>query len=337
MNKFYVETIRDLKNLIKRSSKKSSIAPEIIEKDYWVSFLLDYILNENKYSKLFTFKGGTSLSKCFNVIKRFSEDIDLILDWDILGYKLDEPYINRSITSQSKFNPEMNKRTAEFLKERFIKTLDEDLNKFDLKFYIDKEDENIIWCKYPSFYTSSYIIQEIKLEIGSIASTTPFKEVEISSIIDEVFPGIFTNSSIIRVIDPERTFWEKALILHSVCNKPEDKTFNTRYARHYYDLYCLANSSYKEKVLQNIQLLKEATEFKKKFYWIKYANYDEVLKNKKLKLIPSEFRIEQIRKDYIDMKSMFYGEIIEFDKILETLKNLEKEINDKLSKENIWN
>lgn len=274
MNKFYVRTVRDLKNLIKRTSNKSNMSPEIIEKDYWVSFLLDYIFNQNKYSELFTFKGGTSLSKCFNVIKRFSEDIDLILDWTILGYKLDEPYTQRTISSQNKFNAEMNKRTASFLKEEFIKTLENDLNQFNLKFYIDEKDENTIWCKYPTFYTSGYIIQEIKLEIGSIPTTNPFKEVEISSIIEETFPGTFTNSSFIRAIDPERTFWEKALILHSVCNKPEEKPFNSRYARHYYDLYCLVNSSYKNKALENIKMLKEATEFKKKFYWIKYANFN---------------------------------------------------------------
>ncbi|AJM71512.1 nucleotidyl transferase AbiEii/AbiGii toxin family protein [Mycoplasma yeatsii] len=337
MNKFYMGSNKDLNEIIKLTSNKIGIDRAIIEKDYWVSFLLDYIFNENKYSKSFTFKGGTSLSKCFNVIKRFSEDIDLILDWTLLGYEISEPYIERTIKSQSKFNIEMNKKSALFLKEEFIKNLENDLKDFNLEFYIDKEDENTIWCKYPTFFESSYIIQEIKLEIGCIATTTPFKEVEISSIIDDAFPKIFEKKSFLRAIEPERTFWEKTLILHSVCNKPEDKAFNTRYARHYYDLYCLANSSYKDKALQNIKLLKEATEFKKKFYWIKYANYDEVLENKKLKLIPSEFRIEQIRKDYVDMKSMFYGEIIEFDKILETLKNLEKEINDKLSKENIWN
>ncbi|MDQ0567699.1 nucleotidyl transferase AbiEii/AbiGii toxin family protein [Mycoplasma yeatsii] len=337
MNKFYIKSSEELETILVNTANEIEMHPAVVEKDYWVSFLLDYIFNKNKYSNFFTFKGGTSLSKCFNVIKRFSEDIDLILDWTLLGYETDQPYIEWTISGQSKFNTEMNKNTGVFLKEYFIKTLENDLKDFNLKFCIDKNDENTILCEYPNFFESDYLTQKIKLEIGCIATTTPFKDIEVSTIIDEVYPNLFREKSIIRVIDPERTFWEKALILHSVCNKPEDKTFNTRYARHYYDLYCLANSPYKDKALQNIKLLKEVTEFKKKFYWIKYANYDEVLENKKLKLIPSEFRIEQIRKDYIDMRTMFYGEIIEFDKILETLKNLEKEINDKLSKENVLN
>lgn len=96
MNKFYVKTNSELRALIIRTENTKRIPNAVVEKDYWVSFLLDYIFSESKWSNSFTFKGGTSLSKCFNLIERFFEDIDLILDWRLFGYESNELYIERT-------------------------------------------------------------------------------------------------------------------------------------------------------------------------------------------------------------------------------------------------
>ena len=89
----------------------------IIEKDFWVCFTLDYLFHRSPWKKYITFKGGTSLSKAFNLIHRFSEDIDLILDWQILGYTKEEPWAVRSKTKQELFNKEANAKAEQFLKE----------------------------------------------------------------------------------------------------------------------------------------------------------------------------------------------------------------------------
>ncbi|WP_434334631.1 nucleotidyl transferase AbiEii/AbiGii toxin family protein [Mycoplasma capricolum subsp. capricolum] len=329
MNKFYVKNDSELRILITNAANKKGLSEEVVEKDYWVSFLLDYIFNQSKWSMSFTFKGGTSLSKCFKLIERFSEDIDLILDWRLFGYQ-NEPYIERTKSSQNKFNLELNEKVVTFLRDKFVKELNKDLNKFNLEFWIDQNDPNSVLCRYPKLFDPNYLFDKIRLEIGSLGKWTPAENVEIKPLISDVFPDVFKQSSIIRTISPERTFWEKTLILHSVCNKSEEKPLNTRYARHYYDLYCLYNSIYKKKALDDINLLLDATQFKKKFYWSKSANYDDVLENKNLKLIPDDFRIEQVKKDYVDMKNMFYGNIPSIEQIFETLKKLEVEINDKL-------
>ena len=73
MNKFYVENKDDLRVLIVNTARKKNVSEAVIEKDYWVTFILDYLFNENKWKEYFTFKGGTSLSKCFGLIERFSE------------------------------------------------------------------------------------------------------------------------------------------------------------------------------------------------------------------------------------------------------------------------
>ncbi|PTD31768.1 nucleotidyl transferase AbiEii/AbiGii toxin family protein [Mycoplasma leachii] len=330
MNKFYVKTNSELRALIIRTANTKRIPNAVVEKDYWVSFLLDYIFSESKWSNSFTFKGGTSLSKCFNLIERFSEDIDLILDWKLFGYESNELYIERTKKGQNKFNNELNEKVVAFLKDELLKELNEKLKEYNLEFWIDPEDPNSILCDYPKIFQSDYLSKKIRLEIGCLGKWTPAEDVKIKPLISEVYPDVFKQSAIIRTISPERTFWEKTLILHSVCNKSEEKPLNTRYARHYYDLYCLYNSIYKKKALDDINLLLDATQFKKKFYWSKSANYDDVLENKNLKLIPDEFRIEQVKKDYVDMENMFYGHIPSIEQIFETLKKLEVEINDKL-------
>ncbi|MDU2566754.1 MAG: nucleotidyl transferase AbiEii/AbiGii toxin family protein, partial [Anaerococcus sp.] len=137
MNKFYIGNKEDLRILIVNTARKKNISEAVIEKDYWVTFILDYLFNENKWKEYLTFKGGTSLSKCFGLIERFSEDIDLILDWRVLGYEEKEPWIERSNTKQDKFNKEVNEKTEVFLRDKFLKVLEEDLKDMDFEFSID--------------------------------------------------------------------------------------------------------------------------------------------------------------------------------------------------------
>lgn len=117
----------DLIVLIRNTASKMKIQETVVEKDYWACFILDYLFHQSEWNKSFTFKGGTSLSKCFSLIDRFSEDIDLILDWRLLGYERDEPWRTRSNTKQDLFNKEANKKTELFLSEVFIVQMKRDL------------------------------------------------------------------------------------------------------------------------------------------------------------------------------------------------------------------
>ena len=105
--------------LFRNTAEKCGMSPGIVEKDFWVCWTLDYLFHDCPWAEHLAFKGGTSLSKCFGLIQRFSEDIDLILDWRLLGYEKDEPWAERSKTRQDKFNKEANSRTEEFLRETF--------------------------------------------------------------------------------------------------------------------------------------------------------------------------------------------------------------------------
>lgn len=91
----------DRKALFQNTAAKMGLTEAIVEKDYWVCFMLDYLFQCCKWKDSIAFKGGTSLSKAYGLIERFSEDIDLILDWRVLGYEKDEPWETEAIQSRT--------------------------------------------------------------------------------------------------------------------------------------------------------------------------------------------------------------------------------------------
>lgn len=326
MNRFYLKSKDDLRVLITNTARKENISEAVVEKDYWVTYFLDYLFNENKWKEYFTFKGGTSLSKCFEIIQRFSEDIDLILDWRVLGYDKLEPWLIRSNTKQDKFNKEINEKTERFLKEDFLTELVKDFSQEDFEFEIDSLDPQTILFSYPKIFDSNYLSQTIRLEIGSLAAWTPATNISIIPIIGDAYANIFKEKTNLRTVSVERTFWEKATILHHEANRPESSKMPHRYARHYYDMYKIANSKYKDKAIKDKELLRKVTEFKMKFYPRKWAKYEDAM-DSKLRLVPDKFRFLELENDYKAMSEMIYGEYPSFEEIIKILKELETEIN----------
>ena len=228
----------------------------IIEKDFWVCFMLDYLFHRCKWKDNIAFKGGTSLSKSFGLIERFSEDIDLILDWRVIGYETNEPWQERSNTKQDIFNKEANDRTEKFLKEKFLPVIIADLEKelgYAVNCYIEKNDPQTVVFAYNRSFEDMSILPVIRLEIGALAAWTPAEKKTIKPYAAEQYPHLFEQSSTeILTVLPERTFWEKVTILHREANRLEDKSFPTRYSRHYYDLYCMYNSPVKEAAFKDL-------------------------------------------------------------------------------------
>ncbi len=184
----------DRRVLFRNTAQKSRLHEAIVEKDYWVCLTLDCLFHQCSQQKAFTFKGGTSLSKCYGLIKRFSEDIDLILDWRILGYGQNEPWESRSASKQEKFNKEANRRTEEFLRKNLLPELTEKLSsklKADASFYIDPNDPQTICFQYPKIFNTNSVLQIIRLEIGALAAWTPAKSKVIVPYAAEYYPDVF--------------------------------------------------------------------------------------------------------------------------------------------------
>ena len=302
----------------------------IIEKDFWVTLVLDYLFHKCKYKDYFIFKGGTSLSKCYNIINRFSEDIDLILRWDLLTD--DDPDNERSNRQQDIYNKNINKLAAEFISNKLKPVMEEDFEKLLGKKIVISVDENepqVLNFMYPRIYDNneSGILKYVRLEIGPLASLTPTEDVEISPLIAALNLKIYDNvKTIIKTVSPERTFWEKVMILNQEAHRPMEKKMLPRYSRHYYDVYKISLTKYKDKAYSNLELLTKVRNFKKKFYPVSWAKYDTAVPGEFI-LVPDARRIKELKEDYENMKEMLNDNSISFEQLMIEIKRIEIEIN----------
>ncbi|MFI3291866.1 MAG: nucleotidyl transferase AbiEii/AbiGii toxin family protein [Opitutales bacterium] len=280
------------------------------------------LFTDDYLPKIFCFKGGTSLSKVYKLIERFSEDIDLILDWRTVT---DEDVYKPSKNKQSKFNESLLGQTEVFVKNEISPKLAKLLEGIcDIS--IDEDERTSLNIKFPTSIDDKYIRPYIKLEIGPLAAWNPNDIFELNSYLAEINPSLNIKSLKLPVIKAERTFWEKATILHREHFRPEATKTPIRYSRHYYDLYKLSQSKIKDNALNDLELLKEVVDFKSTFYSCNWAKY-ELAKPSTFALLPNPRNIEILQKDYEQMKSMIYGEYPSWSEIINELSQLEKEIN----------
>lgn len=321
---------KDRNALFSKYENDFGINKAIVEKDFLVTFLLDYLFHKSKFKDYFIFKGGTSLSKCFNLISRFSEDIDLILKWNYLTD--DDPNNERSNTKQLKYNEEISRLAQEFLKNEFVPTLSNELKELindDFKLEINPLEPQTVNFSYTRLFNASDagILQYIKLEIGPLAALTPTEIATISPLIKDLnLPLLTYDSTSIETVSVIRTFWEKVTRLHQEAHRPETTQMPSRYSRHYYDIYCIGHSKYKDLALADLKLLKTVASFKKKFYPRNWAKYDEAYPTT-LKLLPPKYRYKALEDDYISMQEMIYKGAPTFSEIMNYIKQLENEIN----------
>lgn len=335
MKKFINASLEEQALVFQNVSDKRKINTAIVEKDFWVTFILDYLFNEFKFKNSLCFKGGTSLSKVYNYIERFSEDIDIALDWGVLGFAENEPYEARSKTAQNRFNEVMNLETIKFIKEKWLPMMHQDLQKminYNFSLEIDQVDNQTINFRYPQQFEDNSILQVIRIEIGALAERIPEESNAINSFIGETYPKLFEKNDVsIKSLSPIRTLYEKLLILHREANRRTNET-PIRYARHYYDVYQIIRKGNIEQIFNNIEILYKVIEFNKKFYPYNWANYDEIYKGS-LNLIPSNETLKILKKDYESMKEMIFGNIPEFDDILKELEIFEETLNRKIIKD----
>jgi len=314
----------DRRDLFQETGARKGMSSAIVEKDFWVCWTLGRLFASSELAPKIMFKGGTSLSKVFGLIERFSEDVDLILDWAELT--TEDPFAERSKTKQDKFNKQTIEASREYIKEHMISDVSTLLG--DLCQVASVKDEpDVIHVVYPASFSDEYLRPEILLEIGPLAQWTPNDSYEIQSYAAEAFPEQFENPHCrVQGVCAERTFWEKATILHREAQRSEDSIVPLRTSRHYYDLAQMANAAIRDKAVADISLLQNVVEFKMKFYPQTWAHY-ELAKPGMLKLIPPDYVLREIARDYAAMGNMIYGEIPPLDHILEVLADLENEIN----------
>ena len=322
--------IKDRTELFQATAISMGMQPNVIEKDFWVCFMLDHLFHDCKYKDAFVFKGGTSLSKSYHVIKRFSEDIDLILDWRKIINDETNPWAERSKTKQDIFNKQINAEAAKFYKEELVPQLNVEMQEKlgnGEWISVDKKDKMVVNFYYPQIFEAEYLRFCVRLEIGPLAEWMPSHETTVIPFAAEKYPDIFLQKETsVLTIDVERTFWEKLTILHKIANFPEGKTLPARYARHLYDVYNLGNSWVKDSAFDKKELLEKDIAFKKKFYYTKGAHYETATLSS-IELLPKQAVLNALKEDYQAMRNMKYGNIPEFEEILKFLEKLQEEIH----------
>ncbi len=315
----------ELANLFNEaSSKNGRISAAAMEKDFWICWVLSLIFEHPQLSRWLRFKGGTSLSKCFNLIDRFSEDIDLILDWTALTDE--NPNSKRSRTQQDKVNKRINQSAVDFIASKLLPLLSDALTPYCTA-KISEQDSHIININYPQNFTDKYQRSEIKLEIGPLASMIPSGRFTVKPYVADEYPNIFKQAETsVVAINAERTFWEKITILHSEAHRPVDKPLSLRYSRHYYDVYKMLGTLTEARALENLVLLQDVVEFKDRFYHSSWANYD-LAKPGSIILTPEETTLSGLQKDYANMRQMIFGDYPSFDVIMESIKLFNEKIN----------
>jgi hypothetical protein len=305
MNKVAVLPAEQRAELFSETAARKGIGPAIIEKDFWVCWALSRLFEAETLSSKLLFKGGTSLSKVFHLIERFSEDVD---------------------KQQRKFNEQLSRHGHQYIRDTLLPEIDAVLGDC-CQVAASDDSPAVIDVQYPAAYSESYLRPEIRLEIGPRALWCPNATHTITPYAAEEFPDLFeTPRCRVNVVTAERTFWEKATILHHEAHRPQDSIQPQRYSRHYYDMARLAESAIKNRALEKLDLLQSVVLFKDKFFPRGWARYDLAVPGS-LRLVPPEFRVGELKKDYDAMQVMIYGQIPGFSEIMDVLSGLEQEIN----------
>jgi len=285
------------------------------------------------------FKGGTSLSKAYNAIERFSEDVDLSLSRADLGFA-DEHDPEQGGISKSESRRRLDELVAacaKTIKDRLLPALHADLggvlgtSGWNLE--LDSVDPQTIIFSYPQAVqlegVHEYIRPAIRLEMGARSDDWPAAEREIMPYAAEVFPEAFTiaRSSRIHTLEAVRTFWEKATLLHAEYHRSPDSRLPDRLSRHYYDLFRLSQLDIGNDALARMDLLERVVKHKKLFFASAWASYDTATPGG-FRLIPPDHRIADLRRDYKEMKAMIFGVYPEWDEITDALTTLERRLND---------
>ena len=340
MSKWIDFSLEEQKAMIQGVVEARQIDEAAAEKDWWVIAVL-YALFHTSVSEYLLFKGGTSLSKGWDIINRFSEDIDLALNRD---YFLNVKQLScASCTSNTQIH-NLREKGQDFLFGEFKDELKTKLADMGLEVTVltdnditnengeprkvpHDKDPSVLYVQYPSLYNSqaAYAIPTVKVEISVLSMSEPYEMRRISSLIEQTYKDEDVDSDLvqtIRTVSPARTFLEKAFLLCEEFQKDEPRTH--RMTRHFYDLEKLMQTPYAEMALNDSVLYREIVEHRRKFYHVGYVDYDKELPAN-IQIVPSEELMSAFETDYNEMKESFiYGQPVEFGELMKQMRSLQE-------------
>lgn len=368
MDKFIALPEEERKAAFQEAATRQGVRPIIIEKDFWVCWTLRHIFENPQLAPHITFKGGTSLSKAYRLIERFSEDIDLTISKDApyLANGTDPMEEGISGKERQRRIDALKANTRRFVAELALPTLRKSIaaklsDGWELTLDADDPDRQTILFSYQALHpytvtrggiggsgllspgglsrpgglsggkgisqtweVPGYIKPIVRLEFGARGDIEPSENKQIAPYVSEAFSQLFdVPHCIVHVLAAERTFWEKATILHALHHGSK---LRDRMSRHYYDTFIMAQKGIADAALRDVALLERVVRNKSLMFADSKASYDTAAIGS-LRLVPKEAMLPELKRDYAAMQEMFMGEAPAFDMVMGKLAELERQIN----------
>jgi hypothetical protein len=319
--------------LAEAASRRDSTAT-VLEKDFWVCWTLKHLFALPEVPEL-RFKGGTSLSKVFNLIQRFSEDIDVSLNRGALGFSGERDLANPglSITQRKKLEKELRAAITDQVTNNILPKLHKSFSTIigNQEWTLTASDEpgdemTILFAYPPAFEYPGYLTPKIKIEFGR-GDQEPSGQFPVTPFAAEQFPTAFANpSALVGVLDCERTFWEKVTLLHAENHRPDPSKLKARMSRHWSDVAVMSTASRFADPKLSLDLLTKVVVFKRIYFAANWAHYETAVPGT-LSIVPNESLQKVLRNDYKQMEEMFPNNRLQFDEILARLETLQSRIN----------
>jgi len=352
MEKFAQLPNQERHDILQEAASQRGLTDIILEKDFWVCWTLKQLFLSPALSPYLTFKGGTSLSKAYGLIERFSEDIDLTISREAPFLQVGLSPMDAGISGKERERriEALSTNAKSFVREIALKDLSSEIStqlgensgwsvvldphdpdQQTVLFYYPKVFEYSVGLNFSNFSlnqnnfsSAGYIRPHIKLEFGARGDIVPHESRRIIPYVAENFPDFFPAPyADVTTLSVDRTFWEKVTILHSLYHGSK---IRDRMSRHYYDTYMLYKHGIAETAIQRSELLGQVVQNKNLMFRDAKASYDTA-KIGSLKILPNPEQIEILKSDYSKMNEMFMGEHPDFNELLSTLSELEYLVN----------
>jgi hypothetical protein len=323
--------------LCEEASSRMGIIPPSIEKDFWACWVLRELFALPSSGGALTFKGGTSLSKGWKLIQRFSEDLDVGVARAHLGFGGESsPERAGSGKERDRRLEALRERCREFVADDLLPALTRRIgerrparSRWSLALDADDPDGQTVLFEYPSeFRPSGYVRPVVKIEVGARSDTEPLEHPAIVAYLAECFPTVLPGASFqVPTVAPVRTFWEKAMLLHEERLRTGSTSPKARLSRHYHDLACMIRKGVGAKATSDLALF-EAVAVHRSVFFRKSKEARESLRRGTLHVLPREEHLDAWKRDYEAMREvMFFETPPGFDEILEVIAAFEHEFN----------
>lgn len=328
MRKFHQLPNETKERIYKNTGEKNNLPAHAVEKDWWVAQTLS-ILKNTEIGEHLVFKGGTSLSKAWDVIERFSEDIDLTVDRIFFGF---EGELGK--TQRTNLRKAAKKYITETLVPELIEAFEEASLK-DAKIELGEikssdQDPVIINVNYPALIESpGYIQPRVQIEIGCRSLREPFEDRPIQSIVDSTYPkaDFKQDPFTIPTVLPERTFLEKVFLLHEEFQRPKEKIRVDRMSRHLYDIYQISETDIADKAIGKKELYESIVKHRHRYTRVGGVDYN-LHQPQSIDFLPSEELTPAWKADYAKMQEqMIHGDSPKYEDLIKALVDLKEKIN----------